>query len=278
MILITKPAFTVREVFHKCISTVADEKLKQELEDCIDLLELAETDFDKKFILDEIYMISPKNVIKGNIDKNEMKKIYDYRMVSIIPGKTYYNRIMSAAPYGKCPLCSVRLADTLDHYLPKSKFPIYTVTPINLIPACTLCNQGKRVDYPTTSEGQTLHPYYDNVENVSWIQASVLHTNPITFNYSVVPHYSWTKILKDRAQTHFNAFNLNELFSSHANEEFRGVKMQLITLYNSNPNLLKAHLQDSYKSRLALGRNSWQAVMYNALLNDVWFCNGGILA
>jgi hypothetical protein len=214
----------------------------------------------------------------GNIGKEEMKKVYDYRMVrSTMPGNKYYNQIMSSAKYGKCPLCSVRSVDTLDHYLPKSKFPLYAVTPINLIPACTPCNKGKLIDFPKNSEEQTLHPYYDDIENEFWIKAKVLQTSPIGFEFYADPPSNWPELLKKRVINHFTAFNINALFSDHAIEEYRGSKKQFISLYENHPDLLKKHLFDCYNSRLELGRNSWQAVMYNSLLNDEWFCKGGVL-
>jgi hypothetical protein len=208
-----------------------------------------------------------------------MKSVYDYRMVRVgMPGNKYYNQLKSAATYGKCPLCSVRGVDTLDHYLPKSKYPILAVTPINLIPACTPCNKGKQVDYPISSEDQTLHPYYDNVENECWINATLLNSDPASFKFEASPPEDWPTLLKHRATTHFDSFHLNELYSSHANEELRGAKNQLVKLYNIDPTLLIEHLNDAYESRLALGVNSWQAVMYYTLLNDDWFCSGGVLA
>lgn len=38
------------------------------------------------------------------------------------------------------------------------------------------------------------------------------------------------------------------------------------------------YLQEAYESRLELGQNSWQAVLYRTLLEDEWFCNGGVLS
>jgi 5-methylcytosine-specific restriction endonuclease McrA len=243
---ILKPSIKVREVFTTTISTVENVILKEELTKCIDVLELGESDFEDKFDKNEIHKIPQQLSIFGNIGKNEMKKVYDYRMVrSIMPGYKYYSQIKLSAKYGKCPLCSVRIVDTLDHYLPKSKYPIYAVTPINLIPSCTPCNKGKQIDYPKNSKEQTLHPYFDDVENDSWIKAKVLKTNPISFEYFLDCPSNWSKILEDRVHNHFISYNINELFSSHANEEFIGSKKQFIKLYNMSPELLKAQLSSS---------------------------------
>ena len=275
---IPKPLVKVREVFLDCISTVDNIALKANLTACVDTLEAGEVDFETRFSAFEIYQIPQNLTILGPIGKKDMKIVYDYRMVRTgMPGNKYYNQLKSGASFNKCPLCSVRRVDTLDHYLPKSKYPIYSVTPINLIPACMPCNKGKSIVFPTTSEEQTLHPYYDNVETERWVKAVVLRSNPVSFEYIVDVPEGWADILKGRAKNHFESFKLNELFSSHANEELRGAKKQLANLYNDDPQLLENHLNEAYNSRLDLGINSWQAGMYYALLNDEWFCSEGVL-
>lgn len=276
---IPKPIFKAKEVFLDCISTVQNENLKKDYTDCQDIIERAEFEFDTKFPANELYLILQQEKLLGRIGKTEMEKVYTYRMVKAgMPGNKYYNLIKSSAPYGKCPLCSVRDVDTLDHYLPKSKYPKYSVVPLNLVPACTPCNTGKRISFPKNDVEQTFHPYYDNVENESWIRADVLRTNPIGFNFYVQCPNHWSQILKDRARNHFNSFGLNELFTSHANEELRGSKLQLQKLYSLNPILLSDHLNDAYDSRRnALGINSWQSIMYNSLLNDNWFIQGAVM-
>ena len=275
---INKPSFKVREVFIECISTVNDVTLKANLNTCVDIIENAENDFDIRFPLNTIHEIVRNKVVNTPVGKKEMKTVYDYRMLKKEkPRKKYYDKILFSAPYGICPLCSVREVDTLDHYLPKSKYPIYAVTPINLIPSCFKCNKGKSIDYPNNSEEQTLNPYYDDIENVEWINAEVIQTSPISFRYFVNFPIIWTQVLKDRVLNHFESYHINDLFSSHANQEFRGLKKQLEALFNNNPTLLVSHLNESYNSRIELGINSWQALMYKALLNNVWFCSGGIL-
>lgn len=276
---INKPSFKVREVFNECISTVNDATLKSNLNACVDIMENAESDFDIRFPLNTIHEIVRNRIVNTPIGKKEMKTVYDYRMLKTEkPRKKYYDKILFSAPYGICPLCSVREVDTLDHYLPKSKYPIYAVTPINLIPSCFKCNKGKSIDYPTNSEEQTLNPYYDDIENIKWLDAEVLQTNPISFRYFVNPPSDMDKVLKDRISNHFNSYNINKLFSVKANEALRGSKRHLENSYKNNPSDLINFLREAYKSReVELGINSWQAVMYKTLLNDVWFCNGGVL-
>jgi hypothetical protein len=62
-----------------------------------------------------------------------------------------------------CPACGEAGApNTLDHYLPKGKYPHFCVTPHNLFPMCDAC-QGKKGEKTgdTAAPRFFLHPYFD---------------------------------------------------------------------------------------------------------------------
>ena len=59
----------------------------------------------------------------------------------------------------RCPICDCSFAYsqvTLDHILPKSKFPFLSITPINLVPTCYNCNMRKNDRIPS----KVLNPYF----------------------------------------------------------------------------------------------------------------------
>ncbi len=278
MIPIDKPNYTTDEVFECCINKVRNQVHKQNLRNCkADVINSAE-DFENKFAKNEIYLISQTQVIVAPIGKVEMIKVYSNGMLpTSMPGRKYYDKILSSAPNKICPLCSIRESFTIDHYLPKALYPIFSVTPINLVPACKTCNQDKRISFPTSDVTQTLHPYYDNVNYINWIKAKVLQTFPVAFDFYPDPPSYWDNILKERAVNHFDAYNLNEVFSSNANRRLAGDKERLKNLFYESPDLLLQSLWDSYNSNLHLGRNSYEAVMYFTLAMDDWFLNRGVL-
>lgn len=61
-----------------------------------------------------------------------------------------------------CPMCGSMHSGTLDHYLPKNGYPIFSVFSKNLIPACN-CNsrRGEILLGPNAGE-RVLHPYFDS--------------------------------------------------------------------------------------------------------------------
>ena len=273
---IDKPLLNVTTVFEQCISNVRDQNLKIELENSIELIQDAENNFDEKKLTNEIYLIDRNVVVNHIINANILKSIYTDRLVNKKnQARNIYNSILISAPKEKCPLCNQRIADTLDHYLPKSEYPLLAVSPLNLVPACTACNKGKQIDYPVNSEEETLHPYYDDIENENWLKCELLEVKPIIFNYYVQPPLAWDLLLKNRVKNHFNSFNINKLYKTHSAQEFENVKYHLEKLFISGGTpLLKEHLFDSFESRKLIDENSWQTVFYDCLLNNASFCNG----
>ncbi|AOE85885.1 hypothetical protein [Pseudomonas sp. TCU-HL1] len=63
-----------------------------------------------------------------------------------------------------CPACGeFGKPNTLDHYLPKGKYPHFSVTPANLFPMCDSCQKEKLEKTHTAKEPRLfLHPYYDD--------------------------------------------------------------------------------------------------------------------
>jgi hypothetical protein len=62
-----------------------------------------------------------------------------------------------------CPACGeLGRPNTLDHYLPKGKYPHFCVTPVNLFPMCDACQMAKLEKTGTADEPRFfLHPYFD---------------------------------------------------------------------------------------------------------------------
>lgn len=275
---INRPGFTVRTVFASCVATVDDDVLRQGLEECADTIEEAETDLEEKIVTNQIHTVEQKSTVYGNIGKAEMEIVYKYRMLRKgKPPRQFYDKLILSAPGQKCPLCLQRLVTTLDHYLPKAKYPIFAVTPINLIPACTDCNKIKLAQDPADESEITLHPYFDNVEDHSWLKCKVLETNPITFDFYVDVNF-YPGLLGERLEYHFSSFELNKLYRTHAVEELQNKKFWLKKIFNrGGVDELREHLLECYDSSNDNFLNSWHTALYEGMLLNEWFCNGGVM-
>lgn len=278
---INRPEFTVEEVLGACVDNMTDAITKSEFEKAssVKILKDAELDFDNKKLTNTIYLIPKSLGINNIIDASKLTNLYTGRLINKNnKGRKYYDKILSSAPNGLCPLCNQRNATTLDHYLPKSKYPLLSIVPLNLVPACKDCNTGKLCDSPCNNVEETLHPYYDNVEDFIWLKSNVRSPKPFLIEYYTDPPADIDPLLRDRIKYHFDNFSLGRLYKVHAAEEFANIKIQLANVFRKGgQDALVDFLKECHYSREITNKNSWQTAFYWGLLNSGDFCNGAFI-
>lgn len=82
---------------------------------------------------------------------SEKDETLDLLMDMDVPVCPYCNRLYTFTSRGK----KGATRPQFDHYLPKSKYPYYAVSILNLIPSCGLCNQSKNAE----DDKRVLYPY-----------------------------------------------------------------------------------------------------------------------
>lgn len=159
-----KPQFDMETIIDNCLVhmqnprkkriTLVKEKIKKKTEE-----------YDELAQHGQLHIIPEHDTIDNIATKEDMEALYTQRFVpKNQPNRAFYDKILALAPYGKCPYCQQNLVKTVDHFLPKSKYVAYTVTPYNLIPACSDCNTGKLDSTFHNRVEEPFHPYYDNFE------------------------------------------------------------------------------------------------------------------
>ncbi|MBT0779179.1 hypothetical protein [Paracoccus sp. pheM1] len=68
-----------------------------------------------------------------------------------------------AEPFQSCPMCGSLGGRSLDHALPRGRYPEFSILHENLVPACTMCNTDEKGGTYRGSRRQErfIHPYYD---------------------------------------------------------------------------------------------------------------------
>jgi len=268
------------EIFEICVSMVKNAALKKELRDTRPDIEKFAEDYDAKALKKMmLYKIKPHATV-GAVTKDQLVSVYTLRMVKKnATGRMTYDRIMAAPLHRKCPYCGIGTVNTLDHFLPKTHFPAFVVTPNNLVPACEWC-QGEKLEYfASVEEEQLLHPYFDYFHNEVWLAADVVETVPASFHYYAAPPKNWADPIEKRLQNHLEELKLPLLFSSNAGSRLSEIRHRLAILHHAGgAAAVKAHLLDELESIEVDNLNSWTSAMYRAAANSVWFCNGGFLS
>jgi hypothetical protein len=219
------------------------------------------------------------DVIINGITKKQIKNLYSQYMVpQDKPARMYYDALIGMAPHGKCPYCGFGQASTLDHYLPKSKYPFFSILANNLIPSCKDCNTGKSSDVAMVAGLQSIHPYFDGdifVES-QWLYAQIEETMPLSVTYYVDPPEDWPEVAKQRAINHFADFNLGRRFSVEAADEISSVAdsfSQSIEYLDGQE--VARQLERKSNAEFRKHKNSWKTALYQALASSVWYCKEG---
>ena len=181
------------------------------------------------------------------------------------------------APEGLCPFCGFGQATTLDHYLPKAKFPQLSVLPSNLVPSCKDCNTSKSARIVTTKQKQCLHPYFDhhNFIDQQWLHGEVRHTKPATIRFFVKVPGHWDDISKARVQSHFKDFNLSSRYSLEASHRLAFLGDLFANLVWLDSVAVRQQLTGAAESGARQHVNSWETAMFQALAESDWYCDGG---
>ncbi|WP_143276988.1 HNH endonuclease [Bordetella genomosp. 12] len=269
-------AYVARDVFDTCVAMVKNVELRARLEAISSDIEKASEDYDLAAAAKSLYL-TPLTTRVRTVVAEELVKVYTLRMVpKKAKGRPVYDQIMSIPVNGRCPFCGIGTVNTLDHYLPKTHFPALSVTPHNLVPACTWCQGEKMEYYPTRAGEQLLHPYFDDFDHDIWLAAEVVVGSPAAFRYRASPPVNWTLDEKARVASHLKELKLGSLFGSNAGSRLAEIRGRLVKLHDvGGADAVRAHLREELDSIEADQKNSWVAAMYRGAIASDWFCDGG---
>lgn len=272
---LNKPPHSVIQVLNILKSDDVSANVIRDIDSIEQILIDREEVYVEKVIDNTLFQIPRIQTVSVRVNRAKIISYYEYRLRQKPNGRKFYDDILLSAPHDICPYCTIRTVKTIDHFLPKSEYPSYAITPINLVPCCRDCNTEKDISYPTTAYNQTFHPYFDTIDTDIWIRAKLVNVIPMSFKFVVIKPNDWDQNMLERALNHFNSYNINQLFSNEANRELRGMQSLLRKLYHKHPDLLKEHINDCVNSCTAsLGKLDWKTLMYNELLTDEWFLDG----
>jgi hypothetical protein len=274
MRVISKPTISPLTAYTACYSSFRDATTKTKFSNINNFIDTQSNQYEHNANSKNLYTFMPHIHVSGTISKDDMITLYDNNMVKNKEGRNIYDQLLSLAPLSRCPYCGIGQVSTLDHYLPKTEFPTFSVLPYNLVASCKDCNTGKLASYATTQNTQTLHPYYDNFTIEQWLFARVLQTSPVSIEFYVNPPATWNQVDKDRVQSHFDNYKLNKRFSSQAASVLAYLRDKFLQ-YFSNPIDIANELERDFNINRNIHLNSWETAMYQALYRNPWYCNGG---
>lgn len=275
-----KPDVTVAEALKLCASSVRDLDLKERLLQAEGVVEAAEQTYLECGEAAKLHSIKGTKSVGGHLTGKQMERIYNGTFVKSSKTRSTYAKLKKACVNDICPLCGQGTVRQLDHYLPITSFPVFGLTAINLVPACSDCNKYKLVHVPSTAGEQTIHPYFDDVEGERWLFGKVVEGAPASVIFAVKAPDAWTEVQAERMMTHFRIYRLGALYATHAAVEINNMRYALkkMTATSDSAQRISAHLRERAESCAQVYENSWQRATFDALSDSEWFCSGGFEA
>ncbi|MFS0873950.1 HNH endonuclease [Paenibacillus xylanilyticus] len=270
---LNRPEVQVEDVYSTCVRQIRNKQLRRRLEDCLsDVIEASDR-FAELAEESKVYTFKDYLCEKNEVTIDEMKEVYNGRMAAKKSrGRVFYDKLMSSPFNFTCPLCGQRKVSQLDHVLPKAEYPSLVVTPDNLVPSCPECNKKKLDKTPTSSEEETLHPYFDDLGSERFLFASISSSKPASIYFYIHPRPDWTEQKATRVEYHFKFYELNTLYCIHVIDE---IAAQAAYWDDLSMEVLKEEMKRQAKSRIKHNPNSWQSAFYEGMAENEWFCNKG---
>lgn len=272
MLRAKRPTLQASGVFESCCKGIRDTKRKERLQANQDGVDTATRDYESAGNAGKIHDIHAGSYpLQAEATTEDFIWLYDARLVKGAATRVSYLLIRDGNRAGRCALCNVSRAASLDHHLPKAKHPILSCVPDNLLPACLACNHKK-----LSKDVPTLNPYFDDLGQGRWLRAEVIETSPAVFSFRIKAQRSWSPELADRAIKHFELLELNETYAFEAARLSAGIRRRLTDLLDAKgTQAVRAHLTGEAESWTHAEPNSWQAALYEAMSESTWYCGGG---
>ena len=271
-----RPNISAVQVLEACVGSIRDAELTGRLGQTKEAVVAAERDYINRGANGSLHLTQGTIGIGGLVSNAEMERVYKGTFVKSVATREIYGKIKSAPENDICPLCSQRAVSQLDHYLPQSAHPALTITPVNLVPACSECNKAKLASQAAQAGDQTFHPYFEDADDARWLYAKVKEIYPPALVFYPQPPLDLGPIKVQRIASHFKLYKLAELYASHSAVEMNDIRFGLIAMAEgSSSNKISAHLRQIAASRAAAHANSWRRATYEALADSEWFCSEG---
>ena len=270
-----KPKISTKDVVIDCAGAYREGThggLKAKLISAADIIHQESLSYDFAMQNGDYSCFTTHKIVNGNIAANDMCDTYDNKFVSVSRIRSkYYDKLMATATTGKCPICGIGQVANLDHYLAKSLYPMYALTPVNLTPICRDCNYEKR-DVVISSDCAPLHPFYDDVDSLEWLCADIsLSDDSLVATYYVNAELSDSNpMLYERLVEHLKLFNLPKAYAIQAASEISENEHLWKTQYERwGKEVFCEYLNDCLVSREKMQRNTWYTALMRALIKHI---------
>ncbi|MGG4046313.1 HNH endonuclease [Paenibacillus favisporus] len=239
----------------------------------------------RRYTVYESYTKKLEEISGSNItdkeDKEALESCYVRSKQGYLEGEVVAKIIkaQSAQHKNTCPYCGMDKPRTIDHYLPKSIFPEFSIYPPNLIPCCGHCNTKKGKKWLKKGARRFINFYYDDLPDVKFLFAELVFEQDKRIHE---PRVTFTLVQNDAVPTeqfrlinsHYIELNLLQELSEYVEEEISNIYDEVIHNTNLRIEEHKENLKMKQSSYIRkYGHNYWRSALYDAIIDSDEFFN-----
>lgn len=207
------------------------------------------------------------NVSTCLMNKELLIDFYEHAPVKLadeFKNRRHYNELL------ECPYCGKpNLPNTLDHFIPKEKWPEFAIYPKNLVPQCRDCMsiKGKKYFCNINSMAKFVHPiYFDYLSQIKFeIKFDFCPITEMIINFRIKLIHPTNFTHLNRVKLHLKSLDVKKRIQSYCNEEFKKLERLRRQKRFSMATFLKSKLKSLHNDNI--GKN-WESSFYEALLNN----------
>lgn len=177
----------------------------------------------------------------------------------------------------KCPYCGIsKESSHLDHFLPRAKFPEFSIYSLNLIYVCSICNSKYKGDDIVNSLGERkfFNPYFDDfIDDIQFLKCEIKVENGIypEFKFYIENLSSSNDYEYKVIRNHFEAMHLQTRYMEQiVKEEFKRfrneyVDKKLRTYDEISLNEIRRDIDKRIRGYQDENINNWEKVFWESL-------------
>lgn len=211
------------------------------------------------------------------VSGDDIYNLYDSGLHGRAPGKELYNKyINESKSINNCPFClNPMRKPELDHFMPRSKFKLFAMEPWNLVPTCKDCNGIKLNQWTKHKYVELFNPYF-NIDFGNWLQAEIKEdSGSYTVIYRVNSDPNRPRILQYRMEYHFYLYKLDFYYSQLGSGKLPSICDRLVQKSSCEERM--EYLRNERDLEIAREPNSWEGLLYGAMLENQSFIEEGFL-
>lgn len=153
---------------------------------------------------------------------------YDHRTVAVKRRLATMIESLPASNADLCPYCSLDTNPDLDHFLPKAKFPEFSLHAANLIPICTPCNR-KKLNAVGTTTGQRilLNAFFEPTLGPILEAEVIFSGRDIRIKYHIDDAGRLSTPERDLVKRHYKRLGLGDRYARRARSYLAAYKAEL---------------------------------------------------